>query len=151
MDPQDPNTTTTTPIYQAPSVSAAEQPQTAVAYAAPEAVDQPYTTSVVVPQSDSDGGGVPRWFPIVFGTTLIVFFAITTLLVLSMLQKPTTKQPMATSQPTTAQVPTTVPRPTAEITASPSAALDEGADDVNTLDADAQKMNFSDVDETLIP
>lgn len=76
----------------------------------PEAVPPepsvPPPPTVVVP---ADGSGVPKWFYLIFGITLIVFFAVTALLINSLLQKSTSSPAPAGSSTSTPAIPSVLP------------------------------------------
>lgn len=134
------------PVQPQPPVDPYAQP-VGEPYAPPTPLDYPASDAPIVVVPDTSAG-LPKWFPIVFGITILIFFAITTLLVMSMLQKPASSPAVVPIIPTTAVMPTTVP----PISPLPSVVEATGSsDEVEALDADVQQVDFTDLDETLIP
>ena len=143
------------------SVSQASSQYSSVVSPSVEPVSgEPYTP-VVPPENPtvavSGENSVPKWFYLVFGITLIVFFAVTTLLILSLTGK---KQP---ALPSSANIvsPTTIIRPTEVILPSPTivpqATDSEGlnqpdtnnSDEINALENDLNSTNLKALDEDL--
>lgn len=121
---------------------------------------EPYTP-VVPPESPtvavSSGSNVPKWFYLVFGITLIVFFAVTTLLVLSLTSKKQSASPSSVNvvQPTAFIRPTEIilPSPTVIPQATDSAGLNQSdtnnSDEINALENDLNSTDMKAIDEDL--
>ena len=121
---------------------------------------EPYTP-VVPPENPtvavSGESSVPKWFYLVFGITLIVFFAVTTLLVLSLTGKKQSTLPSNVNvvSPTTIIRPTEVilPSPTVVSQATDSEGLNQpdtnNSDEINALENDLNSTDLKALDEDL--
>ncbi len=142
------------------SVSQASSQYSSVVSPSVEPVSgEPYTP--VPPENPtvavSGENSVPKWFYLVFGITLIVFFAVTTLLILSLTGKKQSTLPSSANvvSPTTIIRPTEVilPSPTVVPQATDSAGLNQpdtnNSDDINALENDLNSTNLKVLDEDL--
>ena len=124
--------------------------ETPITDEAPSAVEPPQVAI------SGNGNNVPKWFYLIFGITLIVFFAITTLLVLSLTKKSPPKLPTPSSaivQPTSSSVsaatPTLIPLPT--VTNIPAGGQNtvSNSDAISDLENDINKTDLSDIEGDL--
>ena len=99
----------------------------------------------------SSEGGVPKWFYFIFGLTLIVFFAVTTLIVLSFTQKKSNSP---------AAVPTTIPTTVQEVVIPSITPIPEDpiiskfneqstSDEVSDIEADLSNTDLVELDNSL--
>ncbi len=128
----------TTPV-STPSVSTPPEPIN---------VQPPASPTVILP---SNNGSVPKWFYFIFGITLIVFFLVTTFLVMQLTQKQQTLN--------IETVPTTIPRVTQSAVISPvlspvasNAAvmnLDtlDSSDEIASIENDLKNTDLTDLDK----
>lgn len=151
------NAAATQPVSQ--YSSAVEPPVIAVSpepYVAPaiagEGTGVPGGPTVVV---SGNSGGVPKWFYLVFGITLIVFFAVTTLLVLSLTKKQSSTLPLSSdnvapivSSPTEVILP---PSPLPPQATDSAGLIQSGGsnDDIESLENEVNSTDLSALDNDL--
>lgn len=106
-------------------------------------------SSVVVP---GNNGKVPKWFYIIFILTLIIFIAVTVLLVMSVVQKSNSANnavpvisPVATKVVAT---PTIIPQPTIEATDAGTLKISQvsGSDEIKDIENDIKTTDFSPIE-----
>lgn len=115
----------------------------------PIEVQPPISPTVIIPRNN---GSVPRWFYFIFGITIIIFFLVTTLLVMQLSQK---------QQSANMAVPTIMPKVTQNIVISPvlsPAASDaailqlntmESSDEITSIEADLKNTDLTILDKGL--
>lgn len=128
------NTDPNTPITQDPNPT---QPVETTVPLMPQDTPPSETPNVIVPNSSS---GVPPWFYFIFGITLIVFFLVTTLLVLQITQKqPSSQGTVSVPQVTSAKLPT----PTVIADPAVSKLNDTGnSDDLVSIETDIKNTDL---------
>lgn len=133
------------PYNQKPEVPAG---QSGGVGAVPPETPQVATIPTVVVSGPKSG--VPKWFYLIFAITLIVFFAVTTLIVLSLTQKKSTS-PVA--------VPTTIPTSVQEVTLSPTSTPEDpiiskfneqsSSDELSDIETDLKNTDLGELDKSL--
>ncbi|MBI3380244.1 hypothetical protein HY029_05815 [Candidatus Gottesmanbacteria bacterium] len=107
----------------------------------------PTNPSVVIP---ANGGNVPKWFYFVFGLTIIVFFFVTTLIVLQLTQRLPGSggaNPSVTPKVTGSEIPT--PTLTSQISSDSAVAKFNKvgiSDDVASIEADLKNTDLGMID-----
>lgn len=134
---------------EAPVIAVSPEPYVAPAITG-EGTGVPDSPTVVVSGSS---GGVPKWFYLVFGITLIVFFAVTTLLVLSLTKKQPSTLPSDNVAPIVSS-PTEVILPPSPLPpqATDSAGLIQSGgsnDDIESLENEVNSTDLSALDNDL--
>ena len=114
----------------------------------PIEVQPPISPTVIIP---GNNGSVPRWFYFIFGITIIIFFLVTTLLVIQLTQKQQSANIEA--------VPTIMPKVTQSVIISPvlsPAATDaailqlntmESSDEITSIEADLKNTDLTVLDK----
>jgi hypothetical protein len=111
--------------------------------------------SVIVPGKN---GKVPKWFYLIFILTLIIFIAVTTLLVKSMVQRSNnaisnipTVSPVITKPVTTVTIPAIIPSPTIEATDAGTLKISQvsNSDEINDIENDIKTTDFSSIETGL--
>lgn len=109
-------------------------------------------TSVIIPQNDP---GVPKWFYFIFGLTVIVFFFVTTLIILQLIKRepgPEVAQPVSVSvTPSTGMLPT----PTLTVMVATDSAITKlnevgSSDEISSIEADLKATDLTVLDQSLM-
>ena len=116
----------------------------------PTEVQSANSPTVIIPRNN---GSVPRWFYFIFGITIIIFFLVTTLLVMQLTQKQ--------QSPKIEAVPTAIPNinqgviltPTLSPTASDAAILKlntmGSSDEIVSIEADLKNTDLTVLDNLI--